>query len=209
MAQRQAHPLLASLGGTLGIVEAVVPPFLFVVLFAFVAQNQGLPILAIAVSAASSIVFIAVRIIRREGASQAIAGLVTVIASVVLVLISGKAENNFLPGIITNAVYALAFSVSVVIGWPLVGVATGLITKRGHGWRSNAHQRKVLSWLTVMWIGMFGLRLVIEIPLYLAQNVGGLAIAKLVLGLPLYAPVVMLTWLLVRGMFNEESTISE
>lgn len=208
MASSAQHPLLASLGGVLGIVEAVVPPALFVLLFAFTGQQTGLPVLAMSVSAASAVVFIVVRIARKEGATQAIAGLVTVGASVVLALISGKAENNFLPGIITNAAYGLAFLISIFVGWPLVGVGTALLSKRGHDWRKKPHQKKVLTWLTVMWVGMFAIRLCVEIPLYATQNVGGLALAKLVLGLPLYAPIVMLTWLFVRGMFVEESTTS-
>jgi hypothetical protein len=55
---------------------------------------------------------------------------------------------------------------------------------------------------------VFALRLVVEVPLYLASNVAALGIAKVVLGLPLYAPVVLMTWLFVRGMFIEESTTS-
>jgi hypothetical protein len=203
------HPLLASLGGVLGIVEAVVPPAIFVVLFAVTGQGGGFPVVAVICSGLSAVFFIVVRILRREGATQAIAGLVTVGASVVLALISGRAENNFLPGIITNAAYGFAFLVSIFIGWPLVGVATGLLTKRGHGWRTVRREKKILSWLTVMWVAMFAVRLSVEVPLYLSQNVGGLAVAKLVLGLPLYAPVVMLTWLFVRGMFAEVSPISE
>jgi hypothetical protein len=200
------HPLLKAVGGILGIIEAVVPPTLFVLVFALTSSNGGFPYLAVAVSGAAAVAFIVIRLARREGATQAIAGLITVGGSLILALVTGRAENNFVGGIVTNAVYSVAFLVSVIVGWPLVGVAVGLITKRGHGWRSNAHEKRVLTWLTLLWVGMFALRLAVEIPLYLTQNVAGLGIAKLVLGLPLYAPVVVVTWLFVRGMFVEEST---
>jgi len=203
------HPLLRSLGGVLGIVEAIVPAALFVVVLSLTSQYGGLPIWAISVSAFSAIIFIAIRLARKEGPTQAIAGLITVVASFVLALMSGRAENNFLPGIFTNAAYALAFTLSLVFGWPLVGVAVGLLTKKGHGWRAKRIEKRVFSWLTLMWIGMFAIRLAVEVPLYLSQNVAGLGIAKLVLGLPLYAPVVLLTWLFVRGMFIEETTSSD
>ena len=48
---------------------------------------------------------------------------------------------------------------------------------------------------------MFALRLGVEVPLYLANNAAGLAVAKLVLGIPLYAVVLIITWLLIRSVF--------
>jgi hypothetical protein len=201
-----SHPLLRALGGTLGILESLVPSLIFVIVLAVTASTDRLPVLAITFSASASIVFIAIRLFRREALTQSIAGLLAVVASVILTVISGKAENSFVIGIYTNAAYALAFTVSILIRWPLVGVAVGLFTKRGHGWRQDRKLFRLLTWLTVVWIGMFGLRLVVEVPLYLSSNVAGLGLAKLVLGLPLYAPVVLMTWLFVRGMFIEEST---
>jgi len=199
------HPLLKALGGVLGIVEAIVPPFIFVVILTFTAKQPGLPWAAMIVSGLASIVFIVLRIVRREGPTQAIAGLLGVVGSVILAAMTNRAENNFVLGIWTNAAYAAAFLVSIFVRWPLVGIAIGVFTKRGHDWRTNPHQRKVLTRLTWLWVGMFVLRVAIEWPLYASANVDGLALAKLVLGLPLYAPVVIVTWLFVRGMFIEEN----
>lgn len=204
MAQVQ-HPLLKALGGILGIIEAVVPPFIFVVILTFTAKQPGLPWAAMIVSGIASIVFIALRLIRREGPTQAIAGLIGVVGSVVLAAMTNRAENNFVLGIWTNGIYALAFIVSILVRWPLVGIAIGVFTKQGHDWRTNRHQRRILTRLTWLWVGMFVLRLAIEIPLYVSSNTEGLALAKLVLGLPVYAPVVIVTWLFVRGMFIEEN----
>lgn len=198
------HPLLRSLGGVLGILEAVVPPFIFVIVFAFSSKEPGLPWAAMIVSGAASIAFIVVRLVRRENLTQAIAGLLAVAASVILAATTNKAENNFVLGIWTNAFYAIAFTVSVFVRWPLVGIGVAFIAKRAHDWRSNPHQRKVMTWLTWMWVAMFVIRLAVEVPLYFAGNVEGLALAKLILGMPLYAPVVVVTWLFVRGMFIEE-----
>jgi hypothetical protein len=47
-----------------------------------------------------------------------------------------------------------------------------------------------------MWVGIFGLRLAIQVPLYLAGEVSALAIAKLVLGVPLYAAGLWVTWVM-------------
>ncbi len=211
MSARNSHPLFVALGGVLGIVEALVPPLLFVVIFTVTTvgsptpASPTLPWAAMIISGLASVIFIVVRLIRREGVTQAVAGLISVVASIVLTAVTNRAENNFLIGIVTNGAYGAAFLLSVIIGWPLVGIAVGFLTKRGHGWRQQKHQKRILSWLTVMWVGMFAIRLLVEVPLYLASNVAGLSIAKLILGLPLYAPVVLITWLFVRGMFLEKA----
>lgn len=51
------------------------------------------------------------------------------------------------------------------------------------------------SWL---WAGAFALRLAVQLPLYLGQEVGWLGTARLVMGVPLWALVLWITWLLVR-----------
>ncbi len=203
MAPQSSHPLLRAIGGPLGIAEAIIPPAVFVTVLALTPSVVGLPWLAMSTSAGLAVVFILVRVFRREGTTQAIAGLITVLASVVLAALSNRAENNFIIGIVTNAVYGSVFLISVLAGWPLIGVAIGLFTKKGHGWRRDKHQRKVLTWLTIVWVAMFAIRVAVEYPLYLAGNVAGLGLVKLLLGLPLYAPAVLLTWLFVRGMFAE------
>ena len=48
---------------------------------------------------------------------------------------------------------------------------------------------------------MFAIRVGVEVPLYLASNDAALGVAKLVLGVPLYAIVLLLTWLLIRSAF--------
>ena len=188
----------------MGIAEAIIPPFAFVALLAIFPVASGLPWLAMLSSSALALVFILIRIVRREAPAQAIAGLVAVVASVLLAAFTNRAENNFLPGIYTNIAYGIAFVISLVVRWPLVGVAVGLITKRGHGWRSDKKRFRILFWLTVLWVGMFAIRVAVELPLYFSSNVSGLGVAKLVLGLPLYAPVLVLTWVFVRGMFAED-----
>ena len=53
---------------------------------------------------------------------------------------------------------------------------------------------------TVTLAAMFALRLVVEVPLYLAGDraVAALGVARIVLGLPLFALTLWLVWLMVR-----------
>ena len=67
-----------------------------------------------------------------------------------------------------------------------------------------------------MWLGMFVIRLAVEVPLFLAASRAtgaenatlnqALLTAKLALGLPLYIPVLAATWLIVRGLFREKAS---
>ena len=61
--------------------------------------------------------------------------------------------------------------------------------------------RRRYAWATWLWAGVFGLRLAVQIPLYLqgSDAVGWLGTAKLVMGVPLFAVGLWITWLMVRG----------
>ena len=199
------HPLWNAMGGSLGIVETVLPGLLFVAVFTFTLN----PWLAIWISVGTSVLFTLYRLIRRQAATQAFVGLAGVILSAVLALMSNKPEDNFVVGMVTNGVYGLVFLISIVIGWPLIGVVVGLVRSEGTTWRQNRHHRRVYLGVTALWVGMFSLRLAIEVPLYVAGNVAGLATAKLILGLPLYVPVLALTWLIVRSLYREKTSNSQ
>lgn len=195
------HPLWNAMGGALGIVETVLPGLLFVAVFTLT-QN---PWLAIGVSVSISVVFTAYRLIRKQAATQALVGLLGVVISAVLAIMSNKPEDNFVVGMVTNGVYGFVFLVSVLVGWPIIGVVVGMVRGEGTKWRTNRHHKRVYLGVTGMWVAMFALRLAVEYPLYLAGDIAGLGTAKLVLGLPLYVPVLALTWLIVRSLYREKS----
>jgi hypothetical protein len=132
-----------------------------------------------------------------------------VVISAVLALMSNKPEDNFVVGMVTNGVYGTVFVVSVLVGWPIIGVVIGLVRNEGTSWRKNRHHKRVYTGVTTLWVGMFALRLAVELPLYFSGKVAGLATAKLILGLPLYVPVLALTWLIVRSLYREKSSISQ
>ena len=48
---------------------------------------------------------------------------------------------------------------------------------------------------------MFAARLAVQMPLYFAEQPQLLGTAKLVMGLPLYAATLWVTWLLVRAVY--------
>jgi hypothetical protein len=137
----------------------------------------------------------------RSPASAAIGGLIATGAAAALALWTGRAADNFVLGLVTNGVYGTALLVSALIGWPLIGVAVGWLMNDGTAWRRDRRKRRVLFWLTIAWAALFAVRLAVELPLFLADQVTALGTLKLILGLPLFAPLVAVTWLAVRGLY--------
>ncbi|MEY4102777.1 MAG: hypothetical protein RIR88_911 [Actinomycetota bacterium] len=201
----QPHPLLRAMGGVLGIFETLVPGFVFIAVFAVTTNSW----LAIAISVAVSVLFTLYRLVRRQAPTQALVGLAGVVASAVLAVMSQKPEDNFVVGLWTNLAYGVVFLVSAIVRWPLIGVAVNLVRGDGVAWRRDRHMLRVFTGVTLLWVALFAIRLAVEWPLYLAADIAGLGIAKLVLGLPLYVPVLAATWLIIRSMYRENRAENE
>lgn len=196
------HPLWKAIGGWLGLIETILPGFVFVIIFGITSD----PWLAIWVSVSTSAVFALYRLIRRQPVTQAFAGFLAVIASALLATLSNRPEDNFVLGLITNGVYATVFLLSIIFRWPIIGIAVGFLRSEGTSWRKNRHHMRVYTGLTALWLGMFSLRVVVILPLYLAGDVATLSWTRLLLGLPLYVPILAVTWLVVRTLKTEKIT---
>jgi hypothetical protein len=192
--------LLGALGGIRGLAETILPGLVFLVLFTF---TQNVP-LSIGLSVLVAVVFTVVRIVGKTPVTQAIAGLLGVGISAILALITGRGEDNFILGIWTNAAYAAALLISILVRWPLIGLIAGYLMGDGLAWRRARGKFRVMQALTFLWLLLFAARLVVQVPLYLAHTpeaTVALGITKLLMGVPLYAPLLLITWFVVRGQF--------
>jgi len=191
------HALLAAMGGIRGLVEAVLPGLVFLVTYTL--TRELIPSLIAPVII--GVIFFALRLARKQTVTQAVGGLVGIGLSAVLALFTGRAEDFYLPGFWTNGAYGAALLVSALIGWPLIGVAVGFLMGEQLAWRSDPSKRRVLTILTFMWAGLFILRLAVQLPLYYSGNVEWLGATKLLMGIPLYAPLLVVSWLMVRSVY--------
>lgn len=183
--------VLATVGGWRGLAESVLPSAVFLVAFITTQHLWGAGIAAVAVAA----VFSVARLIQRQSPVQALAGLAAVALCVVVALNTGEARDYYLWGFVTNAAYILALSVSVFVGWPLLGLVFGMVRNEGLQWRQQAGRRRRYALATWILVAALGLRLVVQVPLYLADLLTALGTARLVMGLPLYALALWLGWL--------------
>jgi hypothetical protein len=198
--------LLVAVGGARGLVESILPGLGFLVVFSVTKGNLPLSVL---IPLALSLVFVVFRLVGRTPITQSFAGVAGIAISAVLALITGKAVDNFLPGIIINIVSAGVLLLSLLVRWPLIGVIVGFLSNDGTEWRKDRAKAKVLTIATWLWVGLFVLRLLVEVPLYIAQEVEWLGGTKILLGVPLYAALVWVTWLLVRAVYAKSRTASE
>ncbi|MEA9984810.1 MULTISPECIES: DUF3159 domain-containing protein [Subtercola] len=194
--------LLRAIGGVRGLIESILPGLAFLVIYTLTKDLTPSVIAPLAVAA----VFIVVRLVTRSPVMPAIAGLIGVAVSAGLALFTGRAEDNFVVGIVINAVSVVVLLGSIVARWPLIGLIVGVLTGDAAAWKSDAAKFKVVLIATWCWVGLFALRLAVEVPLYLAGQAEALASVKLILGVPLYAGMLWVTWLLVRAAFGHEGS---
>lgn len=187
--------LQEAVGGPLGMAETSLPAVAFVV--AYTASGSDTNTAAM-VAVGLALVLSLARIVKRESPIYALSGLVGVAFAAFIATRSGRAENFFLPGLLANAAYASAFLISIVVRRPLVGVIIASLDGEGSGWRDDPLRVRAFVRATWLWAGLFGLRLLVQLPLYLAGAVVALGIAKTAMGLPLFGLGLWLTWLLVR-----------
>jgi hypothetical protein len=187
--------LTDAVGGPLGMLETSVPAVAFVV--AYTASGSDTNIAA-GVAVGLALVLTVVRLVRHESPQHALSGLIGVGFAAFIATRSGKAENFFLPGLLANAAYASAFLISLAVRWPLVGVIVTKIDGEEAGWRQDPQRMRAFVLASWLWAGLFLLRLVVQLPLYLAGAVVALGVAKTAMGLPLFGLGLWLTWLLVR-----------
>lgn len=165
---------------------------------AYTLTGQDLSLAAwIAVGVAA--VLTAIRIVRRETLQFALAGFAGVALAAFVADRTGRAEDFFLPGLLLNAAYAGAYLISIAIRWPLIGVIVETIEGHGTAWRRDRERVRLYARASWIWVGMFALRLAVQLPLYLAGAVVALGIAKAAMGLPIFAIAIWLTFLVLRG----------
>ena len=184
-----------AVGGPLGMAETALPAVAFVVAYSASGSNTNL---AAGVAVGLALVLSVIRLVKRETPRHALSGLIGVAFAAFIAARSGEAKNFFLPGLLANLAYASAFFVSILVRWPLVGVIVGQLDGEGTGWRADKRRVRAFTRASWLWVGLFSLRLVVQLPLYLADAVVALGVARTAMGLPLFALGLWLTYLMVH-----------
>lgn len=192
-----AASLFAAVGGIRGLIESTAPGFLFLIVFTV--TGDLLP--SVSAPVAVAIVILLVRLVQRLPVLPAVSGGIGIALSAGFALWTGRAEDNFVGGFIINSVSLTVMVVSILVRRPLIGVVTNLLTSDNPR-RDSPLVRRASYIATTAWAVFFGLRLGVQVPLYLAQATAALAATKLLMGVPLYAAMLWVTWLMMRSALS-------
>jgi hypothetical protein len=191
-----------AIGGWRGLIDSGLPAAVFVLAYALT-DSQLRPSLIAAVG--TGLLIAVVRLARREPLQQVLAGLFGVAISALVARGTGRAEDFFLTGILINFGYGLAYLISILVRWPLMGVIVGYFRGDASRWRDEPEQYRAYLTASWIWVGLFGLRLLVQLPLYLAGSVGMLGAAKLVLGWPPFLLAAYLTYQVIHPVLARAS----
>jgi hypothetical protein len=190
-----------SIGGPIGLVETAIPPVSFSVVFGITASVPWAVSVALSLAA---VVFI-IQIVRKRPVMNAIASVLGVAFSAWLAL-RGGAGDFFIKDFWVNTAWAAGLILTALIRFPAFGYLFRALGELQAGWRKDRTIFRRMQWLTVMWAGLYTLRLAVQLPLYLSGQVVLLGFVKTVFGLPMFGLWCFFTWLIVRNRDETQST---
>ena len=197
MEDAERDPSLAEvLGGRGGAIDATVPVVVFVAGYALGDALGWLNPVAWAGGAAvlSAVAVAAIRVAAGRRPRAVVIGLLGVAVAALIAIHTGRAIDFFLVQIASNAASALAWVVSIVIRWPLLGVVVGFALGQRTRWRRDPHLMRGYQRASWIWVLQYVVRLVVFLPLFAADALFALGIARTVLTWPLVALCVALSW---------------
>lgn len=187
--------IIEAMGGKKGLLDSGVPSLVFLIVFNFTKDVAQSAYAALGLS----LILTAIRLAKRETIQHAISGVIGVAICAWLSNRTGKAEDFYLPGLWTNAIYGTAYLVSILVRWPIIGIILGPLLEENFRWRKDPVRTKVYIKATSLWVAMFALRLLVQYPLYLSGNINALGTARLIMGYPLFLAVAWGTWIVIKS----------
>jgi len=171
-------------------VDSLVPPLIFVILntiFSFEVALWG--------SLGIALLFVGLRLLRRQPLRYAIGGLGGVIMAIIVARLVGGAEGYFLPGIIMGVFTSILCLVSVIVRRPLVAWTSFITRHWPLNWYWHPQVRPAYSEVTLAWAVFFVLRTLLQFGLFQDQAAGALGLLQLISGWPAIIVLLVATYL--------------
>ena len=172
------HPLNVLIGGWRGLIESVLPPVLFVLTY-YVAgrySDHALSIAIVVVLLVAALLAM-LRVIRKERPIRILTVVLGVGVGAMFAATSGNAVDYFWAAVLGNVATAIAFALSILWRWPLLGVIVGPLMGTGRRWREDPDLLKAYSRASWLWVILSVVRALVRIPLILNDWLGALAVA--------------------------------
>lgn len=186
--------LFAAMGGWRAVAEGLASRLVFLVAYALTGR-----VLASALAALGGVaVLAAVRLCTDRNYWSAVIGLIMVGVSVLLAGGTGQAANFYLQDVLTEVIPGAICLVSMLVGWPVVGLVVSGARAQRLGWRRDRRLRWRYQACTAIFLAKFAIVTAILAPLYLAKLVTPLGIATTLLPTPGFGVCVYLCWRILR-----------
>lgn len=191
----QPESLAQLLGGRRSALDATLPAVGFVAGWAAAGQSIGA---GAGVAVACALVISVWRLRHGDKPRAVLVGLLGVCVAALIALRTGKAEDFFLIQLVSNAASALAWTVSIVVRWPLLGLVVGAVLGQRTRWRRDPALLRAYSRGSWVWVLQYVVRLAVFLPLYAAGQVYALGAARIALTWPLVAACLAVSWWVIR-----------
>jgi hypothetical protein len=184
------------LGGRMGALDASIPPAAFVLGWLVSGRSIGWG----AVTALAAGVLVGGLRLARGGRITAVLASVAVVAAGALVaLYTGRAQDFFLVQLLANIASALAWAVSILIRWPLLGLVVGALFGQKTRWRRDPDLLRAYSRASWVWVLLqYSVRVLVYGLLWWTGAVVALGIARVALSWPLVALTVAASAVVLR-----------
>ena len=196
----QPESLAELLNGRRAAIDASLPPAGFVI--GWLASGRSIWVgaaVAVAVAAGVSIA----RLRQGDKPRAVLIGLLGVCVAALIALRTGRAEDFFLLQLLSNAASALAWAVSIVIRWPLLGLVVGAVLGQRTRWRRDPALLRAYGRGSWVWVLQYLIRLAVFLPLYAAGQVVALGVMRVALTWPLVAACLAVSWWVIRRSLPE------
>ncbi|WP_030489359.1 DUF3159 domain-containing protein [Micromonospora chokoriensis] len=194
-----AEQMADQLGGWRGLVESSIPVVVFVL-----ANIIGELKPAVIASVSVAVLIAGLRLAQRRPIRHAVNGLFGVGIGAAIAWRTGDERDFYLPGILYGIGYGIALLISAAIRQPLVGWIWSVLVAKGRSeWRDDPKLVRVFTQLTVLWGVVWLAKVGVQAGLYLAHQDTALGVARLALGYPPYALLLLITVWTVRRVTRE------
>lgn len=185
--------LLARGGGVRGLIYSALP----VAVFAVSSPTLGLLVATGAAVGAAALIAVW-QLVQRGSIRPALFGFAGVAVCAALALITGRAKDFYLPGIWMYLGLAIAFTTSLLVRRPLVGVVWAWITGRDGAWRRVPRVRLAFDLATAVMAAASWSRFAVQFYLYDTDREGLLAVARVAMGWPIFVVTSSVIYLAIR-----------
>lgn len=176
-------------------IDTIVPPLVYLV------ANQifDLKVTAL-ISIGVAAAFAIYRLYKKETILYSLGGLAGVLVAAGTALLSGSAENYFLPGIISSGFMFIASLMTVIVGRPLAAIFSHLSRSWDFKWFMRKDIKPAYREVTLAWSFLFLLRMLLQILLLKRGNLAEITWINIMLGLP--ATLIVLVFTLIYGTWR-------